>query len=270
MGFTNDQQLEILASGQSDWDTSIDSNFAILERGHHFVAVAGSSLNSGDICRVNSLGQLVRHNPSSLDLGPAHAMSLKQVSSGSAAQFLHMGVVRSMTVWSGNITPGQPVFVSATSPGFAVSSYNGANEAVGLALDNTSILFKPGSFRFLPERVSQTTSLATAVGTQYDFVMGLGHRGIVRDLIVQANSCNNFKVQFWSGSSRVGSELLYNTLTTSGVDVNTVYFRDSALFPFRCTDASSWAQLYGRVTVQSGSAVSSDNFSVFVSMERFR
>jgi hypothetical protein len=144
MAYTNDQQLELLASGQSDWDTSLNANAAILARGMHVVQVAGSAINSGQVCVVGSGGTVLPMNANSTSNFPA-LMAVTGVNSGEFKQFLATGVVRSMTVWSGAIVPGEKVYVSTASLGFPVSSYNSVSSVtlIGVALDWTSILFRP-------------------------------------------------------------------------------------------------------------------------------
>lgn len=143
MAFTNDQQLELLTAGQSGWDTSLNANMAILERGYHVQLTAGSAINSGQVCVVNSGGFALPLNASSSANWPG-VISYRSVGSGEAAQFIAAGIVRSMSLWSGAIVPGQPVYVSTSSIGFCVSSFSGAGLPVGVAVGPTAILFRPG------------------------------------------------------------------------------------------------------------------------------
>ena len=55
-GCAGDQpcRAEERTSGAADWDTGLGSNFQILERGHHFIGVAGFAINTGDaVVQVN-------------------------------------------------------------------------------------------------------------------------------------------------------------------------------------------------------------------------
>ena len=143
MAFTSDQQLELLTTGQSGWDSSLNANAAILERGYHANLTAGSAINSGQVCVVNSGGYALPLNAASTANWPG-VISYRSVGSGEAAQFVAWGIVRSMGVWSGQLVPGLPVYVAASSPGFCVASYSGAGIPVGIALGPTAILFRPG------------------------------------------------------------------------------------------------------------------------------
>jgi hypothetical protein len=273
MSYTNDAQLELVGTGAADWDTSINANMAILDRGVHVVVPVGTTVGSGEVCCVASGGVAMRWDVRSATNVPT-LMSYKAVASGELAHLLAVGVVRSMDVWSSWIAPGQPVYVAVDSPGFCVASYAGHPESIGLALDHTSILFRPGFPAAFPELLTAATSPGvTVVGTHADFALLLGNRGIVRDLVV-VSSHDRFKVQFWSGSSRVGSELVYETLTrslaTNSGDVGSTYFRDAAGFFYQGTDASTPYFVYGRITPQTGSSVTSGAFGVTIVAERFR
>jgi hypothetical protein len=273
MAYTNDQQLELLTSGQADWDTSINANMLILERGQHIVMSAGSAINSGQVLTVTSGAWALPLDARSIPNVP-QLISYRSVSSGDTAQFLALGTVRSMSVWSGNIAPGELVYVSASSPGFCVKSFSGHGFPIGLALANDAVLFNPGAFPVFPELVTEVRTVGPiTVGANGDFVIPIGNRGTVRDLTV-VTSHNRYKVRFWSGSARVSSELLYETLTRSLAintgDVNTPFFRDAAMFSYRGTDANTPWAIFGRINPQSATSVVSAYAVVTVVAERFR
>jgi hypothetical protein len=270
--YTHDNDLELIASGQDDWDTSINANFAMLERGHHAKLLAGSAVSSGQVVTVSGSGTVVPTDAMSAHVR-AHFISPFSVSSGSNGYFLATGNIRSMAIWSAHITPGQPVFVAANSPGFVVRSFAGHGDPIGLAISHNAIRFSPGQPRVFPDRVTDVATVGPiTVGSFGDFALLVGNRGIVRDVTV-VSSHNRMKLYFWSGSSRVSSELLYETLTRSidpgSVDINSTYFRDAALFPQRNTDASTTFYMYGRIDAQSGTGVTSAYAVVTVIAERF-
>jgi hypothetical protein len=275
MSYTPHQQLEIATEGQSDWDTVINANDSILERGYHINMPAGLAINSGQICTVSSAGYVLPFDARSLAIRP-QCMAYRSVSSGETAQFIVDGAVTSMGVWSGFLKIGQPVFASLSSLGFCVASYAGAGHAVGFALSHDSIRFIPGTSRVLPELTTETQTVGPVlVGSYGDFSMSLANRGIARRLEIISNSGDAWKVRFWSGSSRVASELLYETLTRSvtagnSVDVNSRYYLDQAMFPWFNTDVASMALVFGRIDAQSGSTVNTATFAVTVQVERFR
>lgn len=275
MPFTNHQQLEVGAEGGADWDTLLNGNTQILERGFHIKGTAGSAIASGQICLINSAGYVVPMDARSL-ANRAAAISYRSVNSGVEAQFVTDGIVASMGVWSGSLKLGQPVFPSMSSSiGYVVASFAGHGNACGIAIAPDAIRFLPGFPNVLPELTSEVySSGAVLVGSYVDFTMSLANRGIARTLKVSALSANLYKVQFWSGSSRVSSELLYETLTRStsigSGDVNSLFYWDQAPFPWFNTDIASPALVFGRITVQSGCQVNTGFFSATVQVERFR
>lgn len=264
MAYLPNNDLEILTEGQGDWDADINANFAIIDRGFHRKLTAATLINTGDICIVASGGIAVKHDPKSLSNTWGAAMAYKQVVSGATDTFLLWGAISSVGVWSGNITPGQPVYSSAVTPGFAVSSYSAAAYPVGIALTSNAMIFAPGR-PMLPEKITQVQTLGPfATGSTHAFNLNIGHRGFIRRVEV-ANSYSLWTMKFHSGSARVSSELLYET-QSGGVTSN--YLLDAAGFPYENTDTASPGMLFGNVLVSSGA--SSGYFTVRVVAERLR
>jgi hypothetical protein len=275
MALTNDQQLDIQSTGAADWDTGLGSNFQILERGHHFIGIAGSAINTGDaIVQVNSL--VYPYDGSSLNLGPSHGLSYKSVTSGSQTQFLGFGVVRSLSVFSGNIVSGERIYASANSIGMLVSSYSASDYPIGFALDINAVYINPGIGRPIPEQISVVNSSGVLVGSYFDFSVDLGNRGIIRNIQVVANSLDAYKVRFWSGSARAAGELLFETVTTSvdggasDYDIQSLSWVERLPWAFEGTDTSTPGLIFGRVDAQSASNVGSDTFGITVTGDRFR
>lgn len=272
-GFTKDQKLELQAAGQADWDTALNANFSILERGRHLEAIAGTGIGSGQVC-VITVGGFVRPlNAASTALSP-HLISYKAASSGDQTQFLLHGAIRSMTVWSGHITPGNNVHVSVRSIGFPVNSFAGCGESAGLAIGNDAIIFMPGHHRTLPCIDTNVNTVGPVlVNTFADFAVPVGRFATIRDL-TYVGSHDRLKIQFWSGSSRVNSELIYETLTISlspsSADITSTFYQDRALFPHENTDINSGWFMYGRITAQSGSQVGSAFANFTIISERVR
>ena len=271
MSFTRDNGFERPAEGAEDWDTALRANWAIAERGRHLELTVTQGVDSGTIVTLNSSGWAVPYNPHSFDLRP-FAMAITEVLSGEAGYFMRNGRVRSMDVWSGHLTIGEPVFVSATSIGFAVNSEAGALRPIGYALEADAIAFEPFH---LHDVVTEITTLDVVVGSNHDFALTIGPRGTCRKLRVVGNSLDAYRVLFFSGSARVASEEIYSTLTTSvdggasDFDVNTLDFTDAAMFPFLGTDTASPALLFGRISPQSASSVGSDTLGITFLAERF-
>lgn len=275
MPLSYDNQLENQSAGQADWDSGLNANFAILERGFHLKLTAGTEISSGQMCIITSAGFAIPYDARSFSLRHPHVISYRSVTSGAEALFIREGVIRSMDVWSGFLVPGQPFFSAITSLGFAVSSYAGAGYAGGIAIGHDAVYFAPGKYDTLPSLSTTIASVGPVlVGSFVDFLMQPGNRGLVTRLNVITDSCDAYKVQFWSNSTRVTSELQYETLTRSqdvgSVDIRSLNFIDAAPWPHTSTNLNSLGNLYGRISVQSGSSVNTGHFSVEIIMERFR
>lgn len=276
MSFTDNQNFETQPSGQADWDTGLNSNFSIMDRGWHIKLTTAETISTGDILAVTSGGLAWRYNSTSLDLRDPLAISYKSVASGQQDLFISRGIINSYDTWSGHITPGLPVFVSAATPGFLVSSYSAAWPPVGLALANNAVAFNPGQFSPMPIKTTQVVSLAVIVGSVHDFTFEVGHRGIATELIIQSDSSSAHAFYLWSGSIKANTELLYETLTTSvdggasDFDISSIYYRDVSPFGILNTDVASPGLIFGRLECQSSNAVGSSDLSISITVERFR
>lgn len=266
MTFSPNNTFEKQASGQADWDTGLEANFDILDRGFHGKFQAAHGISTGQILAVTSGGLVWKYNAASLSLRHPFAMSYKAVNSGETDNFLVRGIVSSLGVYSGFITAGLPVYVAAASPGFPVSSYSAAAFPAGIALSATSILFNPTMMDHA-EALTQVKSVGVLfVNSTHHFVLDIGNRGIVRRLEI-ATSHNLWSLKLYSGSTAVNSELLFETQSGG---VTSVYMKDQSLFPYHNTDVASWGLIFGKVTPSSGSGVVSGHFNVTIWAERFR
>src|SRR5690242_19041600 len=108
---TYDQQFELPTEGQADWDTSLNANLSIAERGYHTVARVGEAVNTTDVLWMSSGGFFYKFNPNSLTIMPM-ALSRVQASSGESIQAQVFGAVRSL----GTFVPGREYFVAPASP----------------------------------------------------------------------------------------------------------------------------------------------------------
>ena len=271
MSFSDDNDLEIPTSGVADWDSPLNGNFNALARGFQFKATAGVQVNTGDAVCV--LGAFVRpYDARSLEAPRPVAVSRTAMSSGDAGQFQLDGTVRSLAMWSGHFTIGERVYVDPQSPGFLVNCYSAAHYPVGWALAADAVLVSPQNFE--PGKASQVVSFAWIVGSAHAFDLDVGQRGFVREFTIVSDSVDAYKVQFWTGSARVGSEEIYETVTTSvdgaalDFDVATLNFRDRSIWSFENTDTASAGLIFGTITVQSVSLVGSSNASLNFIVER--
>lgn len=271
MPFSDDNNLEIPTSGVADWDSPLNSNFTTLARGFEFRAVAGAQVNTGDaLCMIGTF--ILPYDAASLEAPRPMSVARLAVSSGATGQFAISGVIRSMDVFSGNITPGAAVFVDPLSLGMLIGCYSAARFPVGWALDDNAVLIDPHVF--LPEILTRTFSFELSIGSHAtvgsaaNFTINMGDRGYMRRIRVITESMDAYKVQLWSGSSRVQSEMIFDTLTTSvdgdalDFDIQSLHWVEGAGFPYWGTESNSRGLIYGTITGQSLSAVGSSTFSL--------
>lgn len=276
MPFTDDNNLEIPTSGVADWDSPLSSNFTAMARGFSIKAVAGAAVNTGDAVSMVGSAYVVPHNSNSMDLATRPVgIARTSLGSGDAGQIDIMGIVRSLTVFSGNITPGQSCFINPSSVGMLTTSIAAAQWPIGIAVDQNAVLLRPGDSIF-PTRFTTVVSVsAVLVGSQATFAMDVGAGGWVRKLQVVADSCDSYKVIFHSNSSRAAGERLFETLTTSvdggagDTDITSLNWTDAAGWGYECTNTASPSLIYGTILVQSASSVGSDDFSITIDVERF-
>jgi hypothetical protein len=275
MSFSDDNNLEIPTSGVADWDSPLNGNFVALAQGFRFKALAGVAVNTGDAICVMSDGFVRPYDASSMAAPRPRGVSETALSSGEESQFFSWGVLRSMDVFSGNLAIGRDVFVDPASVGMLTSSYSAARYPLGLALSENAVLLRPDDL--LPERVTQVVSIGPViVGSAHAFEFDIGHSGQVGWLnAISGTTSMAYKLQFHSGSARVGSEELYETVTTSvdggalDFDVDSSNYLDRSLWGYRNTDTASPGLIFGLITVQSVSATASGNFSFEIISERF-
>ena len=276
MTFTPNQGFETQTEGQADWDSGLNANFVIADRGWHITLIAAEPINTGDMIWASSGAYANQYNPNSLALRDPIAMSYKFVDSGESDLFLARGTINSMGIWSGFMVPGKPVFPDVVSPGAPVSSYSAAWPAVGIALTDDSIYFSPGHFSPMPDQITTVVSLSLVTGSAHNFSIDIGHRGLVTEVLIIATSSDAHKFSLWSGSAKVASESLYETLTTSvdggaaDFDIGSIFYRDISPFRHTNTDVTSPGLLFGRIDAQSVSSVGSSDISISLTTERFR
>ena len=266
MSITNDNQLEIQAAGQADWDSGLNANFSILERGYHGVFQAGTSINTGYVCWINSAGYVFPFNPNSEDARP-HGLAYTAASSGANISLVLAGIVRSLGVFSPAV-PGLDVFVSPVTPGLILSSYSAASRRVGIGVAETGIYFNPGGFP-IQETLTRVFSINAVVGSDHLFSLDVGKRGWVREAKMISNSANLVSLKFHSGSTRAGSERLFETVSGGVTTVGS--FLDRAGWPFENTETSTLSGLmFGTVRIMSGAAVTSNDLQIRLVVDRWR
>lgn len=257
-----DQGFSFPSQNAADWDTDLNANFVLLQRGYVVPRIVGATaINTGFLVTLNSSGLAVAYDGRSFGLGEPFGIATQVGSPGNEADFVVWGAVSSVVTWSGQITLGAPVYASPYTPGLVVGPYTGAMVEAGRALHVNGVMFRP---RMRETQVYTTVNCGFAFPTTtFSFAVDVGRRGIVRDLRVQAASVNNFQVTFYANSGR--TDIAYQTRITSGqIAVNTIFLRDAALWPYEATDTASPFTIYGAVDVISSSVLTvvSGAFSV--------
>lgn len=263
MTISKDQQLETQTAGTADWDSGLNANFTILERGHHVTIPAGMAVNTGHVLWVDSGGFAHHYDPNSLDIRP-HCYAWTGASSGDDVQALVRGSIRSLDINS-NALAGENIYVSPTTPGVIVSSYSASWPAVGWALADSQIYFDPHLANPM-ERITTVFSL-DAVESLHLFTMDLGGYGWVRETTMIADSGDLMRLWFYADSARTDPNLLYQVLSGGVSAIGSFY--DRAGWPFENSDVSTINGLiYGTVEVHSLGSVGSTDMSITLVAER--
>lgn len=264
---TFDNQLEQQSSGQADWDSGLNANFAILERGYHATVQFGSDINTGYVLWINSGGFAFHFDPNSEDIFP-HAMAITGGSSGDTKQVLLTGIMRSLDIHSPAV-PGQDLFVAANTPGAVVGSYSAASRRIGWGISESGLYFNPNGSRGEVEHLVRADTIVAVTGSLHNFTLDVGKRGWVREVRMIGSSADLVSLTFWSGSTRAGSERLFETLS-GGVTVVGSHL-DRAGWPYENTEANTLSGLiFGTLQVMSGATVGSDTIAVRLMVDRFR
>lgn len=265
MAITKDNQFELQASGQADWDSGLNANFTILERGYHQTAVAGMNVNTGFALWQSSAGFWYHFNPNSEDIRP-HALAPVAANSGESLQALVFGIVRSLSIHSA-VPQGQDVFVSAATPGMLVGSYSAASRPIGRNIV-PGIFFNPRKQE--TELITRTASIAgPVVNTPFFFTLDVGKNVWVRQFQLLSNSADQVSFLWHANSAR--TVRLYETIsgginTSSGIASD----GDRAGFAVFNSDVGTLSGLiYGTILINSGSFVSSSDFNVAIRGYRF-
>lgn len=264
MSISNDNKFELQTAGQADWDSGLNANFTLLERGYHMSGLAGADVNTGSALWITSGNFFVPFDPNSADIRP-HAYSYLGASSGESLSVLVTGIVRSLGINSPAL-PGQDLFVSPVTPGLLVGSYSAAGRRVGVGVGGWGVYFNP----FMdtpPERLTRSVAVNAVTGSLHLFSLDGGKYGWVREVRVIGNSADLVTLKFHSGSARVGSERLYETVSGGITTVGS--FLDRAGWPYENTEAGTLSGLtFGSLMVNSAAAVGSDTINVQLVFDR--
>jgi hypothetical protein len=114
--------------------------------------------------------------------------------------------------------------------------------------------------------LNSSISIAAVTGSLHTFTVGVGRRGIDRELVMIGNSADLVELRFYSDAAH--GTLLY--ATKSG-GVSTVgSFQDRAMWPWENTDAVNSASIYGTLKIMSAALVGSDAINVRGAWDRYR
>lgn len=170
MALTTDNELDIQVSGQADWDTALDANFTILERGLHTVARAAYDIHTGDLLWMTSGGFWQRFDPASAGTEP-QAVAFTFASSGESFQAILRGIFRGGVDGAGSaFLGGVPYYASAASPGLIVRSFATQAWHAGYGLDGGGIYFNPSQIAGI-DLTSSLDALRVAVGSVDAFLV---------------------------------------------------------------------------------------------------
>ncbi len=272
MTVSKDEQLESQTAGTADWDSGLNANVTIQERGNHVTIQAGMVINTGYVCWVNSGAFAFHYDAQSVDIRP-HGFAWTGASSGDDVQLLVRGTIRSLDICS-PVVAGIDAYVAAATPGLVVNSYSGSWPAVGWGTGAGQLYFDPHIVR-QAERFTRVFSIEFALESLHMFTMDMGGYGWARETRMAAESGDLMRLWFYSDSAR--TDLLYSTLS-GGVDATSLYkigdtnigyFSDKSGWAYSNTDASTINGLiYGKVEVHSLGSVNSTDLAVTLVGER--
>lgn len=257
-----DNGLNILTSGQSDWDADTDENFGILERGYHISEHAGQAVSSGQVLTLNSSGFFKPYDPTVTSMPPM-AYAYTAAASGDALQALAWGIVRSLDVNSLGVA-GQIAY--STASGF-LTPVTSLGLPVGLFTSANGILFNPaklaagggGGGGYTPTFFVTSTQINAVVGSLHTFTSSLGLlNGWNRRIRINANSAAFGELKLYADAGL--SDLQYSTVSGGVSGVSS--FTDRAGLPI---DTNS-GTLYGTFKCLSGD-VSSATVNVICEWE---
>jgi hypothetical protein len=245
---TPDNQLPILTTGASNWDSDLDAAMQIIERGYHVTAQAGIAVNTGNVLWQNSGGFFFPFDPNSTAIFPA-AMAFTAANSGDSVQLLLRGIVRSLAINSPAV-PGLPIYVSILTPGLIVATNSGTNRKAGYGLPGYGVLFNPANVfdgvatSYVPTFSVQSSQIAAVVGSVHTFTMSLGaNQGWNRRVRINAASATHVEIKFFADAAR--TDLQYQTASGGVTGVGS--FNDRAGWPL---DSNS-GTIYGSCQVFS-------------------
>lgn len=270
----------------ASWDSDINANFTLLERGYVVPFVVGSqSVNTGTLVNivsagVNSYGVGNYHAPNGTGLVGLlpDLLCLQAGSPGNLVYGLSHGAINNFGPYSGQLSKGTFFTTSVLTPGWVSNCFDlGGMLTLGRVISDDIIFFNPNATtqRQFSRIVSGMAHAASGELSTFSFHLNnLGTYGFGAYLRVLSNSCDNYRITIYANSER--STIIYDTAINSGnLGVRTRDMIDASLFVYSLTGTdvtSLWGSLHGRLEVLSSAAtaINSQNFSVTLAGMRIR
>jgi hypothetical protein len=255
---TTDNKFPSIVTGASGWDGDLGNLITILERGYHVTERAGVAINTGQVLWLSNSGFFFPFDPNSASITPM-ALAFSAANSGDTITALTRGIVRSLGINSA-ATIGQPAYVSTSTPGLIVSSYDGADRPIGFGLDGYGILFDVGIYSrprlrtladvsssgltdgYKPRWVNSNASVQSLFQFVPDTLGALtdvNTNGIFDGAVIQwANATSKWGVTSMSGGGGGGGAAVgswqnmtfTNTMATFSCSINTMLWLSTNIF----------------------------------------
>lgn len=216
------------SAGQADWDTTLNADLSIIEKGYRSLGQAGMTVRTGHVLWMNSGGFFFHFDPNSTSIYPTHFAHIG-AASGDSMTPIAWGAVKSLGICSPAV-PGQPLFVSMSTPGVVVGSYTAADRQIGWGLPNYGVLFKPTLRKPALSHLTDVNTNGVLDGKVLTWQdasskwvpvtpSGGGITAIAQASDVNTNGVSNGKVLTWQDAS---SKWVPATPGTGGVTVGAV------------------------------------------------
>ncbi len=140
MGFTTHNNLEVPDTGTQNWDSSVNDNFTHLENGLTIKANAGETVALSEVTYIDGSGQyglaIADGTIANRYIGIAQSNINRNADGYSRTSGHHLH-----PHWS--FTPGNPIYLSASTPGALTESEPAESIIIGVALATNEITIRP-------------------------------------------------------------------------------------------------------------------------------
>lgn len=140
MAFTKHNNLETIDTGTQNWDSTVNDNFEHLENGLTIKAIAGLTIAKSQMTYIDSNGQfqlaIADGTVANRYIGPATTVINKNVDGYAQNSGHYLDANWSFTV-------GNPVYLSAVTPGVLTQTEPAESIIVGVAIATNEITVRP-------------------------------------------------------------------------------------------------------------------------------